>query len=149
MFRNMNELWPLVKVLLVPSIWYETFGLVVVEAMLRGIPVICSDVGGISEAKCGVNFGTIHVNLIKGERETDPETLKKLGIYRIPPQDIEPWIETIRCLLSSRETYEKVSQECYEKATKFVKSIDVEIYERWLIEIKQDIIKWESRILND
>ena len=37
------------RVLVVPSAWYEAFGLVCVEALSRGIPVIASDVGGLSE----------------------------------------------------------------------------------------------------
>lgn len=38
-----------VRVLVVPSVWYEAFGLVCVEALSRGIPVIASDIGGLPE----------------------------------------------------------------------------------------------------
>ena len=44
------------RVLLMPSLWYEGFGLIVMEAMLRGIPVIASDSGGLVEAKMGTGF---------------------------------------------------------------------------------------------
>lgn len=37
------------KFVVVPSIWFETFGLTVIEAMAYGKPVIGSDIGGISE----------------------------------------------------------------------------------------------------
>jgi glycosyltransferase involved in cell wall biosynthesis len=46
--------------LVFPSQWYETFGLVVVEALARGTPVIASRIGGIEEivedAKTGLLF---------------------------------------------------------------------------------------------
>ncbi len=35
--------------LVVPSIWYETFGLIVIEAFANGLPVIASRIGALSE----------------------------------------------------------------------------------------------------
>ncbi|HEX8340325.1 MAG TPA: glycosyltransferase [Tepidisphaeraceae bacterium] len=37
------------RVLVVPSVWYEVFGLVCIEALSRGVPVIASDIGGLPE----------------------------------------------------------------------------------------------------
>lgn len=37
------------KYLIFPSLWYETFGLTIVEAMLSGVPVIAFDIGPRSE----------------------------------------------------------------------------------------------------
>ena len=37
------------RVVVVPSLWYEPFGLVALEAMARGVPVIVSDRGGLPE----------------------------------------------------------------------------------------------------
>jgi glycosyltransferase involved in cell wall biosynthesis len=53
---NIDDFFRHVRVLLVPSLWHEGFGMVVIEAMLRGIPVLASDLGGLPEAKLGVPF---------------------------------------------------------------------------------------------
>jgi glycosyltransferase involved in cell wall biosynthesis len=39
-----------------PSLWQEAFSITVVEAMLRGIPVLASNIGGLPEAKLGTDF---------------------------------------------------------------------------------------------
>jgi glycosyltransferase involved in cell wall biosynthesis len=59
-YSNIHYLGPLNRIqvleemrtstaLLFPSIWYETFGLVVIEAFEMGLPVIASDIGSASE----------------------------------------------------------------------------------------------------
>ena len=47
--KDKNQIFDDVDVLVVPSQEYESFGLVAIEAMIRGIPVVCSDVGGLPE----------------------------------------------------------------------------------------------------
>ena len=44
------------RVALVPSLWAEARSRMILEAMSRGIPVIASDVGGLAEAKLGVDY---------------------------------------------------------------------------------------------
>ncbi len=44
------------RILLVPSLWLENIPLTITEAMLRGIPVISSNVGGIEEVNLGTGF---------------------------------------------------------------------------------------------
>jgi glycosyltransferase involved in cell wall biosynthesis len=38
-----------IDVVIVPSVWYEVFGIVVLESALYGKPVIASDLGGLAE----------------------------------------------------------------------------------------------------
>src|SRR5579883_2505819 len=53
---DIDELLRRTRVLLVPSLWAEARSRIVVEAMLRGVPVMAADVGGIPEAKLGVPY---------------------------------------------------------------------------------------------
>lgn len=52
-------------VLLCPSIWHEAFGMVVIEGLARGLPVLSSNAGGLPEAKLGTSHilpvNTIHM----------------------------------------------------------------------------------------
>lgn len=46
---DLIKYYDLSEIMLVPSLWQEPFGLVVAEAMARGLPVIASDLGGPAE----------------------------------------------------------------------------------------------------
>lgn len=48
--RNVNEVYDVTRLLIVPSLWQEAFGRVIVEAQAHGIPVVGRAVGGIPEA---------------------------------------------------------------------------------------------------
>ena len=86
------------RILLVPSLWFEGFGLIVVEAMLRGIPVVASDAGGLAEAKLGTRF-VIPVRPI----ERYDAVFDDQGLPRavLPEQDLVPWAEALEALAES------------------------------------------------
>src|SRR4029077_9650284 len=71
---NIDDLLRRTRVVLVPSVWAEARSRFVVEAMMRGVPVIASDAGGIREAKLGVPY-LIPVNLIRHYKPALDENL--------------------------------------------------------------------------
>jgi len=78
-----------VKCLIFPSLWYETFGLTVLEAGCYGIPSIVSKESAASELVIENNTGYIFTTLkeydlidkIKEVEDLSPSELKKLGVY--------------------------------------------------------------------
>lgn len=127
----MDEAWQTMKVLLVPSVWYEAWGIVVIEAHLRGIPVICSNAGALPEAMRGLEY-IIPVDTIKGDRDAN-------GIYVVPEQDIELWAKTLNELMSDRVLYEKLSSEVHEKTEQWLRDMDMTALERWLLSLEMKI----------
>lgn len=47
--KNMDKFYDNIDLLVVPSLWHETFGLVVVEAITNNVPVICSNLVGAKD----------------------------------------------------------------------------------------------------
>lgn len=119
--------------LLVPSVWYEAWGIVVIEAHLRGIPVICSNAGALPEAMRGLDY-IIPVNAINGDRDAN-------GIYVVPDQDIEPWAGALNELMTNRVLYEKLSSEVREKTGQWLRDMDVTALERWLLGLEMKMKK--------
>lgn len=103
-----DPIYEMTHILLTPSLWDEAFGMVIVEAMLRGIPVLGSDVGGLSEAKLGVDF-LLPVNPYKSFNSAVPVQ-----------EDITPWIDALEKLLSSDELYKQLAAESQSASRAFV-----------------------------
>jgi len=118
--KDIEEILKATRVLLMPSLWYEGFGLTVMEAMLRGVPVLASDSGGLLEAKMGTRF-TLPVRPI--ERYAPLFDEHGLPKAEAPKQDIGPWEEALRTLLSDRTLYEEESETSRKKALAFVEGI--------------------------
>jgi glycosyltransferase involved in cell wall biosynthesis len=47
--KDLEKIFDRCSYVIFPSIWYEVFGLVIIEAMNRGLPVIASNIGAIPE----------------------------------------------------------------------------------------------------
>lgn len=121
---NMDEIWSILKVLIVPSLWLEAWGLVVTEAQLRGIPVISSNAGGIPEAKLGVPY-VIPVKPLTGEQNAQHH-------YVIKDQNIKPWEEALEKLMTNADEYKRVSNLARQKTVEWLKNVGEDAQEKWL-----------------
>jgi surfactin synthase thioesterase subunit/glycosyltransferase involved in cell wall biosynthesis len=117
------------RVLLAPSLWAEARSRMVVEAMLRGVPVIASDVGGLPEAKMGVPY-LLPVNPIAKYLGQVDERMTPLA--EAPAQDAAPWRDALGRLLSDRTHYEEISRASRTAATTYAANLSVEPFEKLL-----------------
>ena len=117
---DIDEVLRRTSVLLMPSLWDETFGYCAVEAQLRGIPVLASSVGGLPEAELGV-AGTLPVRPVTGYAaragQARPEPV-------IPSQDLAPWQAALLGLVHDEAAYLARSAACRAAAHAFVAGID-------------------------
>jgi glycosyltransferase involved in cell wall biosynthesis len=120
------------RVLVMPSLWYEGFGLIAMEAMLRAIPVISSDSGGLVEARRGTGF-VIPVRRIQRYLPEFDETHMPRPV--IAEQDIEPWAEALGSLLRNKALYDAESENCRTAALKFVAGLDASDLEKLLLSL--------------
>lgn len=124
---NLEDVLGQTKVLLVPSLWGEAYGQIVVDAMLRGIPVLASNVGGLPEAKLGVDY-VVPVNMI--ERYEMDAAMQIQPV--VPDQDVSPWAEVLSRVLQDRPVYEHLSLTSREAASSFVAGLGPIPFERYL-----------------
>ena len=126
--ENIEDVLGQTRVLLVPSLWGEGYGLIAVEAMLRGIPVLASDIGGLPEAKMGVDY-LLPVRPIERYQEEVDE--RGLPVPVVPPQDLAPWLEALERLADSRH-YRQLSEASQAAAVRHVAGLSVTPFERFL-----------------
>ncbi len=117
------------RVLLVPSLWDEAFGRVVIEAMIHRIPVLASNVGGLSEAKLGVPF-LLPVRPI--ERYLPQLDDRRVPVPVVPEQNLIPWEVALADVLDSRDGYERLAEASQNAALRYVGTLREEDLERVL-----------------
>jgi glycosyltransferase involved in cell wall biosynthesis len=129
---GIDEVLAKTRLLLMPSLWYEGFGLIAMEAMLRGLPVIASDSGGLVEAKRGTGF-VIAVQPVTRYLTEFDETHMPRPV--IPQQDMAPWVAAIESITSNREVYESEAERSRAVALEFVAKLDVADFARLLLSL--------------
>lgn len=128
---DLNDLLKQAKLLLMPTLWSEGFGMATVDAMLRGIPVLASDYGGLKEAKLGTDF-SIPITPIQGfTGELDENSLPQAIL---PKQDLTPWTAAIQELCFDKESYEKQVEVAYRKSHDFISNLSIDKLENWMHE---------------
>jgi glycosyltransferase involved in cell wall biosynthesis len=121
----MEPIWDQAQVLLMPSLWCEAWGLVVVEAQIRGIPVISSDAGAIPEAKLNLPYIIPVRELTSAGDKNGPPTP--------PPQNVSQWVDVLKLLMTDRREYERLSDLCRMVTSEWVQSMDLSMHEKWLL----------------
>jgi hypothetical protein len=135
---NVDELLSRTRILMVPSLWHEAFGLVVVEAMARGIVVVTSDSGGLPEAKLGTRF-VLPVRPIDGYLDALDD--RNLPVAVVPTQDIGPWSDTIRLLCDAPDLYREEALASHRAAIDHIRSVTVEPWVDYLSHVARDEVR--------
>ncbi|MDX2153601.1 MAG: glycosyltransferase family 4 protein [Bryobacteraceae bacterium] len=126
---NIDDVLSKSRLLLMPSVWYEGFGLIAMEAMLRGLPVIASDSGGLKEAKDGTGY-VVPVRPVERYQSAFDERHMPRAV--VPPQNIAPWEAALRRLLSDEAEYLRESECSRASAHRFVSRLNAADFERLL-----------------
>lgn len=87
--NNMKPIYTVSKVLVTPSLWWESWGRVASEAVLNNIPVLGSTSGGLKEATFGAG---IHLDA--------PEHCIKDNLSLPDDEEIKPWAQALERLVN-------------------------------------------------
>jgi len=126
---DINLLLARTRVLLVPSLWAEARSRIVLESLLRGVPVLAANVGGIPEAMMGVPYLLPVRPIERYETRLDEQMVP---IAQVPGQDIGPWRDALFRLLSDRAHYAEISGQSRAAALEYAKELHAGHFEKLL-----------------
>jgi len=129
---NVHEFLAQTRVALVPSLWAEARSRIILEAMVRGIPVIASDVGGLKEAKLGVDY-LLPVKPVSRYHSRVDNLMVPMA--EIPEQDLTPWYSALHRLTTDRAHYEQLSVDSRRAALEYARNLNVLPFEDYLQQI--------------
>lgn len=89
-----RDFYGISRVVLMPSVWEETFGRVAAEALANGLPVLASDRGALPETLGGAGF-VFHI----------PERYTPTDLAVPTAEEVAPWVEAVERLWDDDEFY--------------------------------------------
>jgi glycosyltransferase involved in cell wall biosynthesis len=112
------------KLILLPSLLNESFGLVAAEAMMNGIPVLASNRGALAETVgCAGFLFDIPVRYTPKTREMPSA------------EEVEPWVETIIRLWDDAAAYGRWSDAAHEHAQQWHRDRLAPVYREFFMNI--------------
>lgn len=93
------------RIILMPSLWRESFGRVAAEAMINSIPVVASDRGALPEVLDGAGR-LLHV----------PQTYTPQSRQAPTAEEVRPWCDAIIRLWDDPKGYEIAARRCRARA---------------------------------
>ncbi len=131
--ESIDEVLARTSVLVAPSLWYEGFGLVVTEALLRGIPVLASNHGGLTEAAASSRYRLPVVPITEWLPQHD-ETGMPVGV--VHEQPVEAWQAALSELLGDKSIYEQERLDGMVAARSFASGLSADGLEDLLSRLK-------------
>ena len=129
---NIDDLLRRTRVLLVPSLWAEARSRIVLEAMLRGVPVMAANVGGIPEAKMGVPYLLPVRPITRYEAAVDEQMVP---VADVPEQDLGPWRQALGRLLTDQGHWEEIARASRVAALEYAGRLNAGAFEGVLGEV--------------
>jgi surfactin synthase thioesterase subunit/glycosyltransferase involved in cell wall biosynthesis len=127
---DINLLLARTRVLLVPSLWAEARSRIVLEALLRGVPVMAANVGGIPEAMMGVPY-LLPVHAIEKYQTRVDEQM--VPVAEVPEQDLDPWRDALARLLNDPAHYAQISDQSRRAALEYAAQLHAGRFEEILL----------------
>jgi glycosyltransferase involved in cell wall biosynthesis len=120
-----RDFWGVTRLCLVPSLWWESQGLVAVEAMINGIPVLASDRGALPET-----LGDAGLALSLPDRLTT-------ATRSLPTaEEVRPWVEAIIRLWDDPVAYADHLRRALAQAERWRPERVEPRYERFFAEVR-------------
>ena len=126
---DISEILCQTRVMLVPSVWAEARSRMVMEAMLRAIPVMASDVGGLREAKLGVPY-LLPVQPVTHYQPSVDRNM--VPIAEVPPQDTVPWQAVLHRLTTDEPHWRALSASSRQAALAYLEQLTAAPFEAYL-----------------
>lgn len=105
---DMAAVYARTRVLLVPSFWNEGFPRILVEAQANGIPIIAARQDAIAETLAG-----------GGTMLDVPERCRTDFLEWPTEAEVQPWLERLSELMTSRDAYEDAAKKAQEAAKRY------------------------------